>query len=218
MNMKTKVSLAALLLLALPIQADDLQSVMKDIKPGLWEVQQKAAVDGQELPDMNKMLEKVPPEMRALLEAKMSKKAAAMASGKPVQVCITAEQIARQEFTNTSRNRCKMGNVKRDGNVSHMTMQCSKPKGEGETTVTRHNSESWSSVTHMNIEEYGSVHAVNSQATAKWLSSDCGDVKPIEMKAPKTVEPEQSADTKAAAEAKLSAQQKSAVTEHQPQP
>jgi hypothetical protein len=177
---------------------------VKDVKPGLWEVQHKTSVDGQQLPDMNKMLEKVPPEMRAQVEAMLAKKAAKLASGKPIQVCLTKEQLEKQTHENDPRNRCQFSNLQRSGNVTHVTVQCSKPKAQGETTVTRLNAEAWQSVSHMTIEEQGSAHAVNSEANAQWVSADCGDIKPVaEQQA--TLTKEQRAEQRAAAAAMLKA-------------
>lgn len=208
--MKQKIFLlvASLLLLATAAHADSTQdaisSLVKNVKPGLWEVQHKTSVDGQQLPDMNKMLEKVPPEMRAQVEAMLAKKAAKLASGKPIQVCLTKEQLEKQTHENDPRNRCQFSNLQRNGNVTHVMVQCSKPKAQGETTVTRLNAEAWQSVSHMTIEEQGSAHAVNSEANAHWVSADCGDIKPVaEQQA--TLTKEQRAEQRAAAAAMLKA-------------
>lgn len=193
---------------AFVVHADNSQAVMaslvKDVKPGLWEVQQKTAVDGQQLPDMNQMLEKVPPEMRAQVEAMMSKKAAKLASGKSVQVCLTKAQLEKQTTENDPRNRCQFNNIQREGNVTRVSMHCSKPKAQGETTITRLSAEAWTSITQMTVEEQG-AHAINNEAKARWLSADCGDIKPVEQQAP--LSKEQKAQQRAAAakilEAKL---------------
>jgi hypothetical protein len=172
-------SLLAMLLLAF---AGFLQSeAIKDIKPGLWEIQHETSVDGQALPDMNKMLEQVPPEMRGQVQAMMAKNGAGM-TDTGVTICITPEQIANQQYGNDPKSKCKMTDIKREGNVTHMKMLCSQPKGEGETTVTRLSPESWTSVSIMTMEEQDAPHIMNSEATAKWLSSDCGDVKPAAEK------------------------------------
>lgn len=168
------------------LQAQD----AKDIKPGLWEIQHKTAVDGQELPDMNKMLEQVPPEMRGQMQAMMAKNGAGM-TDKGVTICITPEQIANQQYGNDPKSKCQVSEMTHEGNVTHMKMQCSKPKGEGETTVTRLSPESWTSVSKMTMEENGKPHAMNSESNAKWLGSDCGAVKPAgqhaaDKKAPDT--------------------------------
>jgi len=181
MKLKAMYLAVSLLLLTPAAQADSMQDVMKslvkDVKPGLWEIQQKTVVDGQELPDLSKMLESVPPEMRAQVEAMMSKNASRLVSGKPMQTCITAEQLAKQAQENDANSRCQFHNIQREGNRTHVTMQCAKPKGQGESTVTRINSEAWTSVTKMTIEEQGSTHKVDSEAQARWISADCSAMK-----------------------------------------
>jgi hypothetical protein len=155
------------------LQAQD----AKDIKPGLWEVQHKTVMDGQALPDMNEILAKVPPEMRGQVQAMMAKNGAGM-TDKGLTICITPEQITKQQYGNDPKSQCQLSDMKHEDNVTHMKMQCSKPKGEGETTVTRLSPEAWTSVSRMTMEEKGTPHTMNSESTAKWLSTDCGDVKP----------------------------------------
>ena len=186
-------SLLAILLLACAgfLQAE----AIKDIKPGLWEIQNKTLVDGQALPDMSAMLAQVPPEMRAQVQAMMAKNGAGM-TDKGLTICITPEQIANQQYGNDPKSKCQLSDMKQEGNVTHMKMQCSKPKGEGETTVTRLSPESWTSVSKMTMEENGAPHTMNSEATAKWLNSDCGDVKPA---AEKKLVDTKKVDTKVAA-------------------
>lgn len=199
MKQKTAWLAVGLLMLSPVVCADStqkiVQSLVKDVKPGLWEVTNKTAVDGQQLPDMNKMLEKVPPEMRAQVEAMLEKKSARLASGKAVQVCLTKEQLAKQEYENNPQDRCQLSNIQRNGDTTHVTVQCSKPKAQGETTVTRINSKAWTSVSQMSVEEGGSTHAVSSEASAKWLSDTCAAAKP-EPKA-EAMSPEQKAALKA---------------------
>ncbi len=175
-------SLLAMLLLAFAcsLQAE----AIKDIKPGLWEIQHKTLIDGQALPDMNKMLEQVPPEMREQVQAMLAKNGAGMTE-KGLTICITPEQVANQQYGNDPKSKCQMTDMKHEGNVTHMKMQCSKPKGEGETTVTRLSPESWISVSRMTMEEQGAPHIMNSESTAKWLSANCGDVKPAVPKTEK---------------------------------
>src|SRR6478736_6904794 len=122
-------SLLAMLLLAFAsfLQAE----AIKDIKPGLWEIQHKTVMDGQALPDMNEMLAQVPPEMRGQVQAMMAKNGAGM-TDKGLTICITPEQIANQQYGSDPKSQCQVSDIKHDGNVTHMTTVCSKPKGAGE--------------------------------------------------------------------------------------
>lgn len=173
-NVKHKILLAMLLS---GFTVCTLADGMKDIKPGLWEIQNKTAVDGQELPDMSKMLEQVPAEMRGQVEAMLAKNGAGMTDN-GITVCITPEQIAKQEYGTDPKSQCKVTDIKNEDDTTHMKMQCSKPKGEGETTITRQSSEAWTSITRMTMDEKGSDHTMNTESAAKWIGSSCGVVKP----------------------------------------
>lgn len=153
--------------LSCAVVADDVS-----IKPGLWEIQLKNSVDGQQMPDMNEMLAQVPPEMRGQVQAMMAKQGAGMTE-KGVKVCISPEQAANQQYGNDPDSQCQVAEKQQDGNVLRMKIRCSKPQGEGETTVIRESAESWHSTTHMTVEENGAAHTVSSESKAHWLGADC---------------------------------------------
>lgn len=165
-----------LLLLGLAVGAQ--AEGAKDIKPGLWEIRHKTAMDGQQLPDMSEMLAKVPPEMRGQVQAMMEKNGAGV-TDKGMTICITPEQAARQQFgADDQDGKCQVTDMKHEGNKTSMKMTCSDPQGEGETTVTRQTSEAWSSASRMTMMEDGQPHTMNSEMDARWLGADCGGVKP----------------------------------------
>lgn len=148
------------------------------IKPGLWEVTVKANVNGQELPDMQKLLEQVPPEFRDQLKAKMAQQGTSMTDNGAVRTCLTQEQIARNQFGTDPKGRCKTTDVQKQGNTLSLKIVCDKPKGKGETVMTVHSSEAWESKTHMTIEKKGDSQEITSEMEGKWVSADCGTVKP----------------------------------------
>ena len=169
-----QLTFLTLVIFSLCAQAESL-----NIKPGLWEIQNKMNVNGQEMPDMQKMLAKVPPEMRAQMKAMMEKNGAGM-TDKGVTICVTAEQIARGDMgQHDPDSNCKMTDMKQSGNKTSMKMHCDAPhKADGTTEVTRLSDSQWKSITQMNTEK----GAINSEATGKWLKSDCGNVKPAGKK------------------------------------
>ena len=148
------------------------------IKPGLWEVTVKAGVNGQQLPDMQEMLAKVPPEMREQVKAMMAKKGNSMTDAGAMRVCLTAEQIASNEYGADPKGHCKATDIQKQGNKTTVKLLCDKPKGEGVTELTIRNEKSWQSVTHMTMEEHGKQQQVSSESSAEWVSADCGDVQP----------------------------------------
>ena len=178
--MNTRTQLAAIIFTSLSVftavhtqAADGL-----NIKPGLWEIQHKSNVNGQDMPDMEEMMANVPPEMRKQMEAAMAQQGAGMGKN-GMTVCITAEQIARGETGAQDPNSdCKMLNMKQHGNTTNMSMQCTQPKAEGDMEVTRVSETEWHSKTQMRTREGN----MNMEARGKWLGADCGKVKPAGKK------------------------------------
>lgn len=145
-----------------------------DIQPGLWEIQHKTRVNGQQMPDMEEMMAKVPPEMRAQMKSMMAQQGAGI-SNKGVTICITAEQIAQGETgAEVPESDCKMTDIKQNGNKTNMKMDCTKPKANGQMEIVRLNDKHWKSATDMKTAE----GQMNMEAEGKWLKADCGDVKP----------------------------------------
>jgi hypothetical protein len=174
------VAVAASLLM--PVMADEASATLKkaldasNLKPGLWEIQHKTAVNGQELPDMQEIMAKVPVAMRGQVKEMMAKNGAGM-TDKGVSVCLTAEQIANGDVGMPSKGRCKMSDVQHSGNKTSMKIHCEDPKGEGRTTVTQISPVQWQSTTQMTVEEQGKSQDINSEAIGKWLKTDCGALK-----------------------------------------
>jgi len=177
------ITVAALALTLLtPVMADEAATALKkavdasQIKPGLWEIQHRTVVNGQELPDMQEIMAKVPVAMQGQVKEMMAKSGAGMTE-KGVSVCLTAEQIANGNFGMPSEGRCKISDVQHSGNKTSMKMHCEDPKSEGQTTVTQISPEQWESTTRMTVEKQGQPHTINSEATGKWLKADCGALK-----------------------------------------
>lgn len=146
-----------------------------DIKPGLWEIQHKMAMNGQQMPDMQEMMAQVPPEMREQMKAMMEKNGAGM-TDKGMTICITPEQIAKGDVgTQDPENKCKMTDMKQSSNTMTMNIHCDAPKkADGTTTVTRVSNTQWTSKTEMTTAE----GQMKMDAKGKWLKADCGNVKP----------------------------------------
>lgn len=149
-----------------------------DIQPGLWEIQHKTKINGQQMPDMEEMMANVPPEMREQMKSMMAQKGAGI-SDKGVTICITAEQIARGETgAEDPDSDCKMSDIKHQGKKTSMKMDCTQPKANGQMEVIRLDDKHWKSSTEMKTTE----GQMNMEAEGKWLKKDCGAVKPHSTK------------------------------------
>lgn len=149
-------------------------------KPGLWEIQSRTQVDGQAMPDMADMMKDVPPEMRAQMKAMLEKQGVGMAPT-GLRVCITPEQAARDDIPVQGDNRCKT-TWKSRGQRATFHVECANPpsKGDGEMEII--GPEAWKTRMNMQIREQGQLRNVRTESQGKWLSSKCGNIKPVTLK------------------------------------
>ncbi|MCB1615577.1 MAG: DUF3617 domain-containing protein [Pseudomonadales bacterium] len=149
---------------------------METIKPGLWKIEHKTMVNNQAVPDMSGMLANMPPALRQQIEASMKQQMAAQGvsgDGKSVQVCITPEQIASNQFGGDPEGQCRITDSKRSGNTIEMVLHCENPAGQGKSTVTLQSDSSWLSTTSMTMQVMGKSQTINSEAKGQWQAAEC---------------------------------------------
>jgi hypothetical protein len=154
------------------------------LAPGLWEhamtVQAAGGESGQAMAGMQAQLAAMPPDKRKMMEDMMAQRGISLGgAGKPttVQVCLTPEQAARDEFPQDGR--CKREALQRSGNSVKFRFTCdgSPPThGEGEYTFAGEHAYRG----HMTVDRGADakVSHMDMQLSGKWLGSDCGSVKP----------------------------------------
>jgi hypothetical protein len=155
------------------------------LKPGLWEMTQKmqgnAQMD-QAMAEMRKQLESMPPEQRKQMEAVMAGRGVQMsgmgAGGMSVRICLTKEMVERDEVPAASGD-CKTTRQQRSGNTLKMAFSCSNPPSSGESEVTLASAEAFTSRTRATTTAGGKPETVNVEGSGKWVSADCGNVKPV---------------------------------------
>ena len=171
MNARLRLLLACAALL--PVAAAQAQ---EHIKPGLWEVTATTKTDNPAMEQMKARLAAMPPEQRAAM-AKMIPGMAAGDAPNSFRVCITPEQAARAASPDAN-GKCARSNVVRSGNTTTFDMACGSMTGHGTMTRisdTEFTSSSTSEMTHGNQTTH-----MQTQSTSKFVSSSCGDVKPIQ--------------------------------------
>jgi hypothetical protein len=153
------------------------------MKPGLWQINHQGDMNigGTEMkiPDTNQMqamMQTLSPEMRAKMESYMRKNTAVAPSEGGLKACISPEQAARNDFPTSPQTSCKVMGNKRVGNTISVQLHC--PQGDMDSTVTLHNPESWSGVTKGHMQRGTETYSMNMQAEGKWISADCGNLKP----------------------------------------
>jgi len=181
-----------------------------DMKPGLWEhtfklsqgslgdisgIQQEQA--GQALDELKKQLANMSPEQRKMMEdmmvkqgIKISDKAIEMPSqnlhiskdGTVVKVCITQSQIDSGELPQAENCDQKITQV--STGVFKSTFSC---KGEhsvtGEGQIVFQGDKAYTGTTKVTTEVNNKLQTMEGTQSGRWLSSDCGDIKPQAPKA-----------------------------------
>lgn len=161
----------------------------QNMKPGLWEINNKMGGSGDTgakmaaaQAEMQKQMAAMPPEQRKQMEKMMAQQGVGMSPGAPgggmaVRVCITKEMAARNETP--TQGDCKQEQTQKSGNTTKFKFTCSKPPSSGEGEVTMNNPESYTMKMKMTSQEKGKPEQMTMDAQGKFVSSDCGSVKPI---------------------------------------
>lgn len=166
------------LLGALPLLAAGAESM----KAGLWEVSQKALLDPAQQAQMDQArqaLANMPAEQRQQMEQMMRQRGVKLSLGQgqapaiTFKICVSKEQAERQQPPVDQSGRCKHDGA-RSGQVGRMHFVCSEPQAEGEGEFTFDDPGHYTS--KMTIRTRGQT--VSSTGEGRWLSADCGDVKP----------------------------------------
>lgn len=146
------------------------------LKPGLWEMSIKS--------DAMKSMPKIPPEQLEKLKQLGIAMPKTESDGSMVQkVCISKEMAEREPHQISQRpdQSCKTENMKQDGNSYSLDLICDGPnmKGKGTVKGSYDNNESFRSSYDFQGVARNRPISNHVQTTGKWLSADCGNVKPI---------------------------------------
>ena len=156
------------------------------LKPGLWEMthNMKSSSGEQEkaMEKMQQQMASMPPEKRKMMEEMMAKQGMSMggpgAGGRTMKICMTKDMVERNEIP-TGRGDCKTTQQTRSGNTMKWSYACANPPSTGEGQYTFTSAEAYTIKMTVNTTVKGRPETMNMDGSGKWLSADCGDVKPI---------------------------------------
>ena len=152
---------------------------------GLWEHSFTIKSDDGKMDaamaQMQQQLAAMPPEQRAQMEAMMASRGVKMgAQGSSAKYCVSMEQAAKPAEPRLSSADCTRQDVSRSGNTIRFKFECSKPqpvKGEGEMTFA--GDKAYSGRSNVVTQLRGQPQPMTMEMNGKWLSADCGDIKPF---------------------------------------
>ncbi len=156
--------------------------------PGLWEVNNKMGGNPQiekAMADMQKQLAAMPAAQRKQMEAMLASKGvglgAASGQGIVMKICITPEMAAKTQLPSQTEGDCTSTVTSRSGNAIKSKFVCNNPPATGEGTYTFNGDKAYASKMVMQTSHNGQSQTMTMEGEGKWLSNDCGAVKPIQL-------------------------------------
>lgn len=179
------VSTAALALLA---GAAGGASAQQRMRPGLWEhsVNMKSQSGQMEaaMAEMQKSLASMPPEQRKQMEQMMAQQGVGMGpKGQTVKVCITKEQADLDNIPQQEGCTQKVQRV--DASTMKVAFSCKggqdQPPSSGEGTITMQGPTAYTGQFRFKTQNQGKPEQIDMAQSGKWLSDNCGAIKPMPM-------------------------------------
>ncbi len=173
--------LAAALLAACPLLAS-----AQSMKPGLWEITNKmggSAEMDKAMAQMQQQMASMPPEQRKMMQDMMAKQGMSMGTGAgggiSVKVCMTKEMAERNELPQQQQGDCKSTASPRMGNTQKISYTCTQPPSSGEGEITFKGSDAYDMKMTTSSTVKGKPEKMTITGSGKWVSADCGAVKPM---------------------------------------
>jgi hypothetical protein len=161
------------------------QAQAQTLQPGLWDMQttmQGSAEMNQAMAEMHKQLAAMPPAQRQQMQDMMARQGVAIqpgtGGGMRVQICMTKEMVERDQIP-TQDGQCKTQFSPRTGNTMKMRFTCTAPPSDGEGEVRFISPQAYSTRMTVNSQRGGKRETVTMQSEAKWLTAQCGAVRPL---------------------------------------
>lgn len=132
------------------------------------------------MPGMSERMKNMSPEKRAQFEAMMKQHGVAT-GGAGSQVCYTRESLEHSPWADVQTD-CKPTFTSRTSSAWKWHTSCPKVglESDGEAIFT--NSENYT-VKVASVSKFsGKARNSTTTMTGKWVSADCGDVKPLDLK------------------------------------
>ncbi|AZZ36128.1 hypothetical protein CIK05_04745 [Bdellovibrio sp. qaytius] len=145
------------------------------IKPGLWEIETKINNKGQSEDmgaKMQEAMKKMKPEQRAQMEKMMGSHGMGFGE-KGMKVCHTDKTSTAESMVQNPKNKCTVTDKEDLADGVKFKIKCEKGNGAAEYHMT-------SDTSYSGWNEFETAHGKNKmEFKGKFLSADCGNVKPF---------------------------------------
>jgi hypothetical protein len=174
-------------LIPLALAAACVSAQAQKVAPGLWETQTEMKIGNADMQAQMKraqeQMAKMPPEQRKMMEDMMAKQGVQMGSaagGKPsFRHCVSKEQAERGDVPQDADGRCKRDSMDKSGSTLRFKFSCTNPPstGSGEFNFISDKAYTMKMVVD-GTSAKGQPGTMEMNSSAKWLSADCGTLKP----------------------------------------
>lgn len=177
-------TVARLVLLACACAA--LPAGAQTMKPGLWSLSNSMTSSdpqvAQAMSAMQQQMANMSPEQRQQMQKIMQQNGMQLDIGAggalQTKLCMTRAMAERKEFP-VQQGDCKQTFTQQSPTRGHIAFTCTKPKVSGEGEVTADSDTSYRADMKIRSDEEGRNRVVDMNVTGKWLSADCGNIRPI---------------------------------------
>jgi hypothetical protein len=146
------------------------------MKAGLWEMKMKS--------DAMKNMPAIPPEQIEQMRKMGINVPTVQDGGIVTKVCISKEMAERDEPPQMMDKEmgCQSKNLQRSGNSYSLDIVCNSAdmKGEGKAKGAFSGGDSFTATSDFKGTMHGQLVNQHLESSGKWLSADCGNVKPID--------------------------------------
>ena len=144
-------------------------------RPGLWEMTIRS--------DAMKNMPKISPEQMEQMRRMGINMPQMQGNGMVTKVCISREMAERDELPAMAQREagCQVRNMQRNAGGYSMDIVCDGPvmKGEGKAKGSFSGDSSFTSTYDFKGSMHGQPVDQHHETSGKWLSADCGNLKPI---------------------------------------
>ena len=145
-----------------------------NVKPGLWEIEAETDMSG--MPPLPKeVLENLPAEQRAALEAAMKAQADRGPIRETTRECVTKEDL-QNPFNAESVENCEQIPVTSTSTRQEVRLVCSGERsGTGFLRIDTPTPETMNGTFELKITDGADTLTIAAKMQGKWLGEDCGD-------------------------------------------
>ena len=170
--MKTLKIAAVAALLTVSLSAGSAEKL--NVKLGLWEITSTSRFSG--MPPLPKeVLDRMTPQQRADMEAKIKAAASEEPDTDTSSECITQDDLDKP-FNSANAEECTQTIVRTTRNTQEIRLNCTgKTKGSGVFRVTTPTPETMTGDLDLKVGEGAQTMTITAKLKGRWLGADCGD-------------------------------------------